>query len=569
MIVLRRFNLDTLEKFEVSINDLERVQYFAISHVWGDVQKRTVYGEEILASEEKVKFITGRLREIVGTQVGQGALYFWMDILCIDQENKEARVAVTQHIPTIFRCAQRTLLLRDGMGLASCCADAMGELDEHVGQEKPLLDHFMDDHAGVNFKEGALTRLWLLQEVLLSDTIQFERCDTLGEIQVRRVEDPPRDQFERYIACTWTAELLVREIPALALTWASHAIDDLTIDLGPAVHDFIRAFLRLETVSRSHRVQLQIPRVFDLHQFNSSVRQTGTARDFILATMPQFRFYSQPQNAKDKSFGELFVDCYRQLQQAQVDGLRPLLGQIRQGISEATDNIPTPKYLGDMVKLLTGPKLTGTPISVEVSVVTGEPEEWFSVLLPQVLRCARFSEARWKLAMLGEFQNIANEKNDIYGSDDDLFTEGYQLPPGERHTLLEMYTSWRIMFMFLKMIQSDATDEQIQKEFVNAPAFSLVLMYSSFKFMVRLMTLVSCGMGISALEWVEENMTLLVVKVSAGPFMLGLAPKGTEGYNFYLVESQTPENSRSSRNLTLIAKHPQTEVITLCLFPQL
>jgi len=44
-----------------------------------------------------------------------------MDVLCVDQRDKEARVAVTQYIPRIFRHAQRTVFVKDEAAIQSCC----------------------------------------------------------------------------------------------------------------------------------------------------------------------------------------------------------------------------------------------------------------------------------------------------------------------------------------------------------------------------------------------------------------------------------------------------------------
>jgi hypothetical protein len=62
---------------------------------------------------EKANFIAQMLPSIVETE------YFWMDILCIE-EDTDARIAATQHIPAIFRSAQRTIVIRDSPGIQGC-----------------------------------------------------------------------------------------------------------------------------------------------------------------------------------------------------------------------------------------------------------------------------------------------------------------------------------------------------------------------------------------------------------------------------------------------------------------
>jgi hypothetical protein len=103
-----RYNLGKLEKSTLA---LRTTNYLAISHVWGEAEWRVLSvldGEKILASKEKARFIEDGLREFTGEE------YFWMDVLCVDQGNADARVAITQHIPAIFRRAQKTIVIRDG-----------------------------------------------------------------------------------------------------------------------------------------------------------------------------------------------------------------------------------------------------------------------------------------------------------------------------------------------------------------------------------------------------------------------------------------------------------------------
>jgi hypothetical protein len=40
--------------------------------------------------------------------------------------------AISQHIPTIFRHAQKTILVRNSAGLQGCCAQAIGQIDSEA-----------------------------------------------------------------------------------------------------------------------------------------------------------------------------------------------------------------------------------------------------------------------------------------------------------------------------------------------------------------------------------------------------------------------------------------------------
>jgi hypothetical protein len=169
---------NSIGHLEESIVSIEETDYLAISHVWGkaEPQRIPVFNKSILASKEKAEFITKALRGIVGVN------YFWMDILCVDQDDREARIAVTQHIPAIFRRAQRTVVIRNGTALGPCCLDGIGGVigldnkDIRTGWRAQLSEHHANSHEGDDFKEGVLSRLWVLQEVMLSDTLQFVQC---------------------------------------------------------------------------------------------------------------------------------------------------------------------------------------------------------------------------------------------------------------------------------------------------------------------------------------------------------------------------------------------------------
>lgn len=128
--------------------------------------------ERLLASPEKATLISDQLEGVVR------AKHFWMDILCVDQLNTEARIAVTQHIPNIFMHASEALVLNTASGLRRCCVDVFEGIEclkewFDVGDTPPashtkLFQH-LQCHFTEPFFEGILARLWPLQEVLLSN----------------------------------------------------------------------------------------------------------------------------------------------------------------------------------------------------------------------------------------------------------------------------------------------------------------------------------------------------------------------------------------------------------------
>lgn len=127
-IVLCRFNSGI---FERNTNLIDEVPYLAISHVWGKVEWRTVPGiqGEVIASKEKAQFIVEKLPGIVGEE------YFWMDILCINQRDEDARVAITQHIPTIFRRAQENDCCSRSFGVSRLLSSGYGRFIHMVRHE--------------------------------------------------------------------------------------------------------------------------------------------------------------------------------------------------------------------------------------------------------------------------------------------------------------------------------------------------------------------------------------------------------------------------------------------------
>jgi hypothetical protein len=157
---LQRFNARTTE-----------IEYLAISHVWGNpdhLQTLDIPGipGKVNATPAKAKYLENELPKLVGDTP------FWMDILTVDQNDKAARIAVTQAIPTIYRDASRTIAIRESDGIYDCCKDAIQDFERYSDFVEKMTKH-NDAHVGHVLEESYLQRLWTLQECLLSHTIQF------------------------------------------------------------------------------------------------------------------------------------------------------------------------------------------------------------------------------------------------------------------------------------------------------------------------------------------------------------------------------------------------------------
>jgi hypothetical protein len=221
---------------------LSDTQYVAVSHVWGNSDYlawqsiRGIEGE-VYSSEEKKQFLEVQLPSIIGGE------WFWMDILCLDQSaaGKPALVAVTQHIPTIFFRAVRTLVIRDSFGLRECYATALGDISPTVDWTSKLIVHEVFAHKGWNLREGILDRLWPLQEICLSDSLQFVRCEVA----------PPPDETT-VLGRSHVANYLHDSLNKLAMSWASvYGSERKNPSFSRDRINFINAYIHNGTVTRS------------------------------------------------------------------------------------------------------------------------------------------------------------------------------------------------------------------------------------------------------------------------------------------------------------------------------
>ena len=171
--------------------------------------------------------------------------------------------------------------------------------------------------------EGLFERLWVLQEIMFSNTIQFARC-----------EGVPEDDSTS--PCV-TPLHLSKHVLNPATLWTQKVINT------PSHVGFIHAFLNNGTVSRRVTGSTRYGLDYELHA--DGHERTTHPRDYTLALMPQYRWYKVPKHVKRMSFGELFIDCCRQSQ----NSASPLL---RSTDKLSADKIPEPTCLGDFATLL-------------------------------------------------------------------------------------------------------------------------------------------------------------------------------------------------------------------------
>lgn len=499
-VVMCRYADGRLERHKVHIQE---TQYVAISHVWEEAQWLHVPGidGDVLVSPEKARFMAESLPSIIG------AAWFWMDILCVDQRDKTARIAVTQQIPTIFRLAQRTVMIRSGFVVRGCCIQAVGDFDAWVATKSPcrqrLVAHVEREHDGREIEEANLSRLWVLQEIILSDTIQFVSCDYSRD---RRSTDSAEsnehiEELGVKLMSTWVA-------------WFKYG--NAGDRLRDASHlDFVRAFFSCGTVSRSSRAAHR-PFLPDRWEFTMqlwSTHRTSKARDFVLAVMPQYSFYSLPAQARSMTFPELFADCFAQLEAKTAEPL-----WLAPGIPlELGIGVPTPACLGDFIKLCQGPRLkdgargVGYRVRVQAADILSTKE-----VLEKIQSVVSSSELLWPAARRGELAetNISSAFDNHSESSNGLYLKRVL-----RH-------------LSQKGASTQGDDMSTLDNGKSQPIAKDDLLLAT--------ALISCGIGLGALDWMRGFFSPALVHFEGMQF-IALVPiaslkRDESGQEFYLEE---------------------------------
>jgi hypothetical protein len=604
-LVLCRFEAEKLLK---AVKTPESTKFLAISHVWGKADWRKVGGieDEIRVSQEKAKFIEEQLPSIVGNE------WFWMDVLCINQRDDQARVAITQHIPSVFRFARRTIAVRDSTGFEECCIEAAGSIrgffskgrdwrsqsedDSHIDfgdgpdGRNLLLQHLIEEHEGHVMDEGLLTRLWPLQEIILSNKIQFVRCEPIEGDEQPRIAT---EYESRKVA------VIGSSLASLAITWSTHGEDNDDPYRHRIVftkNDLVDAFLNLGTASRRYENrEVLLPNERDIMLQLNSARVTSKPRDFILAIMPQYGFYKAPQNAKQLTFTELFLDCARQLRGVN-SGLSPLFlesDHILDGrVGPLKVEIPEPKCLGDLAKLLDGPVMRCPP----GSQVNLEPTR--AVLIIEVM-----DRAAKMLPSPEEMSRLASEGVVIPPDDEESRAHDLKIATNclVIHTVVRSIfnstTLWPICYHELNhqlaTLPVDAKEKRQAIEALHMILSTIDLSETSYDNAVRiteyaelhalleatpweipimLAAMISCGLGISGLDWAMDNLSPMQVVVNEVSY-LALVPDSVavhEDTAYYFTEGGEFFAGRDGPmpRLALLAGHPETEgYFTLCMFP--
>lgn len=579
-----RFEAGRITKRLITSGDVE---YITISHAWGNADWRRIRGFDgmVMASESKVRFIERQLPALVGRH------YFWIDILCLDQNDHAARVAITQHIPKIFRGASRTIMVKAGDGLRQCCVNAIGETNDYLSLYNVLERHKLEEHPQDRITETVLKRLWILQEAILSDKIQFTTCD---ETYVNE------DLEDKMLYLEAVTQFAVR-LKEMAAAWA-RTCEDATKH-GDYEQKFMLAFIHNRTVTReTRRVEgIKYGNGENFRMFRFSAHRASKPRDYILATMPQFEFYIVPANARHMTFPELYMDCFNQYRNFDGEWMfQPLLtGEQHLSMNEIaghrlppTQNIPQPDCLGDFVKLFGGPILETmssfvpdpqlhNPRTSSMHVLrfdrsTTTPESLTSGTLTMNLKSPRRVDV--SPIRLGSFRHLVEVVDIIASATTESNTLWSRSFPGELYDVENdvaqtvtdedigksaTYMVSRIAYNF----QCHDPDDVREAYAANSLDWSQPARQRRLDSFVRIAALINCDIGTSAYAWSLNHLTPVFVRETGGKSYLGLVPSialTMRNLVFYLAKD-TQENRGKAALVARIPGEEQTYI--LCLFP--
>jgi hypothetical protein len=559
MLILTLCRFDVNGVLTRSDVDVKAIKYIAISHIWANATWHSSIaniGWEVKASSQKAAFLAEQFPQLVGSD------YFWMDVLCIDQRSAEAKTNIIRHIPFIYRNAQRTIVVRENGGLESCCADAVAGCswvgDNAAASEQRLADHVIEAHDLVEMVEVWFTRLWPLQEMILSDNLQFTICGKETQSHGSRNRfDPFRDRT--------SFKQLLSDMMYAAQSWAHLAENGL--ELQSEINNFINAFLDNGFVSRKPRKtsrNAKRPLSYgELVLHINSMRVTSNPRDFIFAILPQYGWYMPPDSARSLTFGQLFVDAFYQAQRSGfgfparfTKGMKELSHSLDESFLP-TEDIPIPEHLGDFVQLLNLPSSENPEANLVVILLTDvkfpDTREMSSVLdliesSMQLCRHCWYLAHRGVLSKHGmwpedqpwgsgyhsavqefeaeiiELKSRKDANIDRLDSLIKLKNQYWEIYQKSKQTSLDpsYYEVECLKVLNLMWVGLFEQDSQAASEWHSFRETLIELDPPFYKeTMLRLAALISCRSGISALSWSRDKLEPVLVEWR-GSKMLGL-----------------------------------------------
>jgi hypothetical protein len=414
VLTLCRFGEDgKLSKHQI---DICTTEYITISHVWCLPSWHNIPSIpwKFLATPQKARWISEELPKLVRN------CYFWMDILAIDQESRDDRLGVVDHIPSLYKNSQKTIVVRERGGFEECCAvyipDYQNEIESSVfSAQRQCMIHWKGSHPN-GIEEVWFGRIWPLQEIMLSNKLQFTICQSNGSTTRSSPSTPlraPQQQLGRILAGEsrvlnlGSLYRLFDTLHSVAEAWVAYGISipegkkESMAEYRARHKPFIEAMLNNGEIERDsqHRGDRYYSPYSLLEDESKSHRETSKTRDFILAIFPKWTWYKKPEKVGSSSFGEIFLDAFRQWKNNAdwKDDQSSKLGadegvvfypRIPRGLLEfrtvsarasrkGSVEIPEPLWLGDFTKLFciskptTKPPLHASGLDWDMERITG------------------------------------------------------------------------------------------------------------------------------------------------------------------------------------------------------
>ncbi|RYP92625.1 hypothetical protein DL770_001267 [Monosporascus sp. CRB-9-2] len=468
-----------------------------------------------------------------------GDVAFWMDTITVNQKDPAEVISTVQAIPAIFRDAEKTIAIREGDAIYNCCVEAVAGFPDLAEMRRMLLVHVSERHYESVFEESYLKRLWTLQEVLLSHTIQF-----VVSTDVIRTED-------------------ALYILAEAFTHGQNT------ESTQALVEFMRAYIMGGTVHRGK--PLARPLNEDIFSDNfveyyvASNRAATESRDYIFATMPQFPWYHYPKDAERMLFSEIFSDFYGQ---AAAAG-HSFSGRITQSMTDLqsladpndswgpSKEQPEPKSLGDFLKLL-GHRLDPPPEGEEtpihfanealVSPFVFSSDDPIDETLSLIESAMRFSPWTWsmshradELSKYGASPELAVVIRFLQallsaGVDrDQAYVMSIQAEIAKEHQR-RASEEWIIPQAMKILDLIFGTVDRYQNNAILRSDWQTFRIHSDGEWpadlrraMIFLAAMISCQVPLSAYEWAQKHFMPVRVDFQEGGALLGLLARGRAG----------------------------------------
>jgi hypothetical protein len=536
---------------ERSIRSTRNTRYLAISHSWGEPKWQEIPGVEgeIWVSEERAKFILSRLPSIVGRE------YFWMDILCVDQYRREAVLRVPNHLPTIYRNAHCTVVIRDPTGFRDCCAQATGDtsswfIEGEDTARSRLAHHCRTVHQFECLAEGVLSRLWIIQEILLSDNIRFVR----DEAEIISSGD------EKYFPESDIAQ--IHRIEALAMAWGDYVCGSTSN--FPETHSaFISAFLGSGFASRPPVGAYTCLK--SLKNSETVQARASVSKYYDVEHLPQGLLSIPSENAELNIMARVVTDRYPELDTLHGDRCHhsDRLGTRQQ--QDLTTCVTGSSCHREIMRVLYGARLimhaeNAKPLR---DVFSSSSNDEYQISVEDVLNLSSYDTLRhiyqciWRSAMIWRATNQGELR---------VFCKHYTKAAKSKssNSKTRVQDAISIVGQIASNRLSDCFQNQVAEQIeVEAIGPELVL---------HIAALISCGLGLSAVGWSLRNLKPVLVTFREKLF-ISLAPisinAGKDQHKFTLVKSKRYSFDKTPSVFVLLAWNLKLggRSYTLCLFP--